>query len=40
MFELPAENNKPHVVEVNKTVSKTGTPTVSESLEFFNLGGH
>ncbi|XP_008582168.1 PREDICTED: vesicle-associated membrane protein-associated protein B/C isoform X3 [Galeopterus variegatus] len=36
VFELPAENDKPHDVEINKiistTASKTETPTVSKSL--------
>nr|KAF6472866.1 VAMP associated protein B and C [Molossus molossus] len=35
VFELPAENDKPHDVEINKiistTASKTETPTVSKS---------
>ncbi|XP_024606100.1 vesicle-associated membrane protein-associated protein B/C isoform X2 [Neophocaena asiaeorientalis asiaeorientalis] len=36
VFELPAENDKPHDVEINKiistTASKTETPTVSKAL--------
>ncbi|XP_024895496.1 vesicle-associated membrane protein-associated protein B/C isoform X1 [Pteropus alecto] len=36
VFELPAENDKPHDVEINKiistTASKTETPTMSKSL--------
>lgn len=36
VFELPAENDKPHDVEINKiistTASKTETPIVSKSL--------
>ncbi|XP_059975906.1 vesicle-associated membrane protein-associated protein B/C isoform X2 [Mesoplodon densirostris] len=36
VFELPAENDKPHDVEINKiistTASKTETPTVSKTL--------
>ncbi|KAJ1076734.1 hypothetical protein K5549_010052 [Capra hircus] len=36
VFELPAENDKPHDVEINKiiptTTSKTETPTVSKAL--------
>ncbi|EHB03866.1 Vesicle-associated membrane protein-associated protein B [Heterocephalus glaber] len=36
VFELPAENDKPHDVEINKiiptTASKTETPSVSKSL--------